>query len=105
MSDVKHGSRPCDGPHRELDEHAARILAFETGWGKHARAKEEAIRELFDLSPPRYYQILDALVDSPAALAHDPVLINRLQRVRDARAAARAARRLGGSGEKKGPVC
>jgi len=91
-------------PQHDLDERAVRLLAFERQWSKHVGAKEEAIRELFDLSPTRYYQILDALIDSSVALAHDPLLIKRLQRVRDVRAAARGVRRLGGSEQKKDPI-
>src|SRR3954470_25085297 len=68
------------------------ILAFERTWWRHAGAKEEAIREEFGLSAARYYQLLGALLDSPAALAHDPMLVKRLQRLRDARVARRSAR-------------
>jgi hypothetical protein len=80
-----------------LDERDLRVLAFERQWWRHAGAKEQAIREDFGLSSARYYQILGALIDSPAALAHDPMLVKRLQRVRDSRAATRAerARRMG----------
>jgi hypothetical protein len=77
-----------------LAERDVAILDFERQWWKHAGAKEQAIREEFGLSAARYYQLLGALIDSPAALAHDPMLIKRLQRVRDARVAARAARTL-----------
>ena len=45
------------------------ILAFERQWWKYAGAKEQAIRELFDMSATRYYQVLNALIDTPAALA------------------------------------
>jgi hypothetical protein len=48
-------------------------------------AKERAIRERLDLSPTRYYQLLNALLDDPRALAHDPVTVNRLRRTRDSR--------------------
>ena len=58
------------------------ILAFERQWWKYAGAKEQAIRELFDMSATRYYQVLNALIDSPAALAHDPMLVKRLRRMR-----------------------
>jgi hypothetical protein len=80
-----------------LGERDLRVLAFERHWWRHAGAKEQAIREDFGLSSARYYQILGALIDSPAALAHDPMLVKRLQRVRDSRAATRAdrARRMG----------
>ena len=59
-----------------------------------ADSGHEAIREKFDLSSTRYYQVLNQLIDSPAAAAHDPLLVRRLQRLRDHRAAQRSARRL-----------
>ncbi|MET7770743.1 DUF3263 domain-containing protein [Nocardia sp. NPDC005366] len=71
------------------------ILAFERQWWKYAGAKEEAIRELFGMSPTRYYQVLNAVVDRPEALAVDPMLVKRLRRLRASRQKARAARRLG----------
>jgi hypothetical protein len=52
-------------------------------------AKERAIREGLGMSPTRYYQLLGALLDDPRALAHDPVTVNRLRRIRDARRARR----------------
>jgi hypothetical protein len=78
-----------------LSERDQRILAFERQWWKHAGAKEQAIREQFDMSATRYYQVLNALVDKPEAFAHDPMLIKRLRRLRAARQRARSARRLG----------
>lgn len=72
-----------------LTEREERILAFERQWWKHAGAKEQAIRDAFDLSATRYYQILNALLDKPAALAADPVLVGRLRRLRSARARSR----------------
>jgi hypothetical protein len=79
----------------DLSERDQEVLAFERQWWKYAGAKEQAIRDLFDLSATRYYQILNALIDSPAALAHDPMLVKRLRRMRSARQVARSARRLG----------
>lgn len=78
-----------------LSERDAAILAFERQWWKYAGAKEQAIRELFDLSATRYYQVLNALIDDQAALAHDPMLVKRLRRMRSSRQRARTARRLG----------
>lgn len=75
---------------REFD-----ILQFERQWWKYAGAKEEAIKELFSMSATRYYQVLNALVDRPEALAADPMLVKRLRRLRSTRQKARAARRLG----------
>ncbi len=71
------------------------ILAFERQWWKYAGAKEQAVRELFDMSGTRYYQILNALIDTPAALAADPMLVKRLRRLRASRQRQRSARRLG----------
>jgi hypothetical protein len=47
------------------------------------------------MSATRYYQVLNALVDHPAALSFDPMLIKRLQRMRSTRARNRSARKLG----------
>jgi hypothetical protein len=74
------------------------ILAFERQWWKYAGAKEQAVRELFDMSSTRYYQVLNALIDRPEALAHDPMLVKRLRRMRQTRQRARSARRLGMNG-------
>ncbi|MDT7599332.1 MAG: hypothetical protein QOK26_1409, partial [Pseudonocardiales bacterium] len=69
--------------------------AFEAQWWKYAGAKEQAIRELFDMSATRYYQVLNALIDKPAAMVADPMLVKRLRRLRASRQRTRAARRFG----------
>ncbi|UFU03544.1 DUF3263 domain-containing protein [Ruania suaedae] len=79
----------------ELSDRDAEILAFERQWWKYAGAKETAIRELFDMSATRYYQVLNALIDEPAALAAEPMLVKRLRRMRSVRQRERSARRLG----------
>ena len=68
---------------------------FERQWWKYAGAKEQAIRDLFDMSATRYYQILNGLIDQPAAMELDPMLVKRLRRMRSSRQKARSARRLG----------
>ena len=78
-----------------LTDREQEILAFERQWWKYAGAKEQAIRELFDMSATRYYQVLNALLDRPEAMAFDPMLVKRLRRLRAARQRARSARRLG----------
>ena len=78
-----------------LSSREQQMLALERQWWKYAGAKEQAIRELFDLSATHYYQILNALIDTEAALAHDPMLVKRLRRLRTSRHRARTARRLG----------
>ena len=69
-----------------------RILEFERNWWRFAGAKESAIKELFDLSAPRYYQLLNDLIDRADALEAAPMLVKRLRRLREARMSARTAR-------------
>jgi hypothetical protein len=85
-------AEPEQVPDSGLPDRDAAILEFERQWWRHAGAKEEAIRSQFALSPARYYQLLNAVIDSPAAVRHDPMLVRRLQRARDARTRARAER-------------
>lgn len=78
-----------------LSDRDRSILDFERQWWRYAGSKEQAIRDLFDMSSTRYYQMLNALIDRPEALAHDPMLVKRLQRMRAQRQRQRTARRLG----------
>jgi hypothetical protein len=79
----------------ELSARDQQILEFERLWWRYQGAKEQAIREKFDMSPTRYYQVLNALLDQPASLAFDPLLVKRMRRLRAERQRARSARRLG----------
>ena len=78
-----------------LSDRDREILEFERQWWRYAGAKEQAIRELFDMSATRYYQIVNNLIDTPEALAFDPMLVKRMRRMRATRQRARSARRLG----------
>lgn len=72
-----------------LTERDRQILAFERRWWRHAGAKEQAIRDTFGLSATRYYQLLNRLLDEPAAERDDPVLVHRLRRLRATRTVPR----------------
>jgi hypothetical protein len=87
-----HAALPDAGglSRRDLD-----ILQFERQWWLYAGNKEQAIRDMFDLSPTRYYQVLNQVIDNPDALAAEPLLVRRLRRLRASRQKNRAARRLG----------
>lgn len=76
-----------------LSDRDQRILEFERQWWKYAGAKEQAIRDLFDMSSTRYYQIINTLIDTPEAMAFDPMLVKRLRRMRSARQRARSSAR------------
>jgi hypothetical protein len=78
-----------------LSERDIDILDFERSWWKHAGVKEEAIRERFDMSATRYYQLLSDVLENPAAMEHDPILVKRLKRLRAYRQRKRVARLLG----------
>jgi len=87
-TDVTPGNdTPVTLPPRERE-----MLAFERQWWRRAGAKETAIRDLFGVPPTRYYQVLNALVDRPEALASDPLLVRRLRRLRSARQQKRSSR-------------
>lgn len=78
-----------------LGQRDIEILDFERSWWKHAGAKERAIKERFDMSATRYYQLLNELLEKPAAIEHDPILVKRLKRLRTYRQRQRVARLLG----------
>ena len=86
---------PASTPGDGLTEREHDVLAFERQWWKYAGAKEAAIKDLFDMSATRYYQMLNTLIDKPEALVADPMLVKRLRRLRATRQRTRSARRLG----------
>ena len=73
-----------------LSDLEQRILEFERNWWQYAGAKESALKELFDFTPPRYYQLLNDLIDREDALLASPMLVKRLRRLRQARMSARS---------------
>ncbi|MEZ0065071.1 hypothetical protein ABIA32_001059 [Streptacidiphilus sp. MAP12-20] len=73
----------------ELSARERAVLAFEARPWRTRGAKDAAIREELSLSPTRYTQLLNALLDREAALAQDPVLVNRLRRIREQQRARR----------------
>lgn len=79
----------------DLTERDRAILALESSWPRHGGAKEEIIRAQLGMSAARYYQLLGRLIETDVALEYDPVLVRRLRRLRDTRAARRSARTPG----------
>lgn len=75
-----------------LSDRDQAILAFEREWWRFSGAKEQAIRDAFNMTPARYYQVLNELLEDPSALAHDPMLVKRLLRLRAVRQSARTGR-------------
>jgi Protein of unknown function (DUF3263) len=89
VSDVEPLPEAPSAPVAGLTEREQRILAFERKWWRHAGSKEQAIRDAFDLSSTRYYQLLNGLLDKPEALAAEPMLVARLRRLRATRSRGR----------------
>lgn len=83
-------------PEQGLSELEIKILDFERQWWRYAGAKESSIKELFNLTPPSYYQLLNNLIDREAALLTQPMLVKRLRRLREARTEARSGARSEG---------
>ena len=81
---------PADA--EQLGELARRILAFENAAPTGGGVTSAAVRSEFGVTLARYHQMLSGVLDDPAALRHDPVLVHRLRRLRAARSAARASR-------------
>jgi len=71
--------------HSPLSDQELAILEFERQWWRYPGSKEGAIRELFSMSSPRYYQLLNALLDRPEAEVAYPTLVRRLRRLRNSR--------------------
>jgi len=91
MSEISMPMRNSSG----LSDLEIKMLDFERQWWRYAGAKESAIKELFDLTPPAYYQMLNNLIDREDALSAEPILVKRLRRLRESRTAARSSTRLG----------
>ena len=67
-----------------LTEPQRAMLDFERQWWRQPGAKEQAIRDTFGVTPTRYYQSLNSLLDLPEALTYDAPLVHRLLRLRSA---------------------
>lgn len=70
-----------------LTDRDSAILELEAQRFDTAGGKEQAIRDRLGITPVRYYQRLNQLLDTEAALAAQPVMVNRLRRIRSLRSA------------------
>lgn len=95
MSNEHHAAaESAAGSAPGLSELEAGVLDFERRWYTYGGAKDHAIRERFDLSAAGYFQVLNSLLENPAAYAVDPILVKRLRRIRDSRQRNRAQARI-----------
>ena len=87
-----HGCTPVvrtDASAEFLCNRDRRILAFERQWFSNPGAKEAAITRQFGITPTRYFQILNGLLDDPRAMHESPQVVARLRRLRSKRQRAR----------------
>lgn len=75
----------------DLSDEDRSLLHFEREWWSKPGAKAASIRARFDLTETAYYQRLNRLIDNPAAVEADPLVVNRLRRLRDRGAERRSA--------------
>ena len=67
---------------RVITERQQAILEFERTFWTYDDPKETVIRARFQCSADEYYAELNELLELPAALEHDPLVVRRLQRQR-----------------------
>jgi hypothetical protein len=65
-----------------ISERHQAMLEFERSFWTFDEPKETLIRARFQCSADEYYAELNELLEQPAALAHDPLVVRRLQRQR-----------------------
>ena len=65
-----------------LSERHAAMLDFERSWWNHDEPREQVIRARFQCSPEEYHAELTQVLDDPASLDHDPLVVRRLKRLR-----------------------
>ena len=82
-------------PPGALDGRWRELLDLERAWWQEAGPKERIIRARLGISPARYHQLLNRVIDMPEALEHDPMLVRRLRRLREDRRQRRVATQLG----------
>lgn len=72
-----------------LSDKEREVLEFEGSWWQEGGPKEVRIREQLQLSPSRYYAILQELMESAEAMEHSPLVVRRMRRMRERRRRAR----------------
>ena len=58
------------------------MLDFERDWWNNNDPRDQVIRARFQCSPDEYHAELTKVLDDPAAMDHDPLVVRRLKRMR-----------------------
>jgi hypothetical protein len=70
----------------ELTDRERELLDFERTWWRYQGAREDEIRRRFAMTATRHAQVVNALVDRPAAIAYAPDVCRRWRERRSRRA-------------------
>ena len=65
-----------------LSERHAAMLDFERSWWTNSEPRERVIRAQFQCSPDEYHAELARVLEDPAAIEHDALVVRRLTRLR-----------------------
>jgi hypothetical protein len=83
-----------------LSERHAAMLDFERSWWNADQPRDQEVRARFQCSPEEYHAELTAVLEDPAAMDHDPLVVRRLKRLRlRARKARQGGVASAGAGE------
>ena len=77
-----NGLAPAANLSGMLCERSAAMLDFERAWWNNDEPRDQVIRARFQCSPEEYHAELTTVLDDPAALEHDPLVVRRLKRLR-----------------------
>lgn len=76
---------PCSAIETEMSDLQKQVLELESQEWATPGQKNRFMRRELGLTPTRYYQELNQLLDDSRAEAHNPLLVRRLRRERDRR--------------------
>jgi len=65
-----------------LTERQRELLDFERTWWQFDEHRDDLIRARFGCEPDEYYAELNRVLELPAAMAHDPLVVRRFRRRR-----------------------
>lgn len=76
-----------------LSEFEAKALEFERGWWQYGATRDLAIRHAMGMNSVRYHLLLTRMLDQEHVWRADPVLVDRLRKLRDERLGERRGTR------------
>ncbi len=72
------------------------LIEYEGSWWQEPGSRADVIARRFGLTIDGYRDLVDELIDTEAALTHDPLVVRRLRRQRDNKRIQRSGQRTTG---------